>query len=272
MRTTNYKTLKEMTRKISTIMSKKACMTILLCIATVGLVACGSGSGPGRINNLPDITLPPSSQQPVETVGDQNARAPEIFSRSDSLIASTLYVETSNSEVPFLRVRATCIADECTFRNDNLRTITISKSDIVFTSASSDNIFSRNGITLLVAVDTDSSRTSWGAWMDHAAFQVEDTTMVEEGVRIDVRVASVLGDLSQSRPSTNVTWQGVLVGTPIDGLRKGNMLTGNARLTFDSAQQPRQIYSFLFARFCSVSEVVFPFVCDQGALVRRIFG
>ncbi len=32
-------------------------------------------------------------------------------------------------------------------------------------------------------------------------------------------------------------WQGVLVGTPIDGSRKGNMLTGNARLTFDSRQQ-----------------------------------
>ncbi len=61
--------------------------------------------------------------------------------------------------------------------------------------------------------------------------------MVEEGVRIDVRAASVLGDLSQSRPSTNVTWQGVLVGTPIDGFRKDNMLTGNARLTFDSVQQ-----------------------------------
>ncbi|MCY4051661.1 MAG: hypothetical protein OXF60_09260 [Gammaproteobacteria bacterium] len=54
--------------------------------------------------------------------------------------------------------------------------------------------------------------------MDHAAFQVEDTTMVEEGVRIDVRAASVLGDLSQSRPSTNVTWQGVLVGKPIRSL------------------------------------------------------
>jgi len=98
-------------------------------------------------------------------------------------------------------------------------------------------LFSGDGVTLLVAVDTDLGSASWGAWMEHAAFAVEDTTMVEEGVRIDARFASVLGDLSQSRPSDNAAWQGVLVGTPIDGSRKGNMLTGNARLTFDSRQQ-----------------------------------
>ena len=43
-------------------------------------------------------------------------------------------------------------------------------------------------------------------------------------------------------------------------------------LQYEARFPTRQIYSFLFARFCSVSEVVFPFVCGQGALVRRIFG
>ena len=190
-----------------------------------------SGSGPQQVS-VPEFTPPPGAAPPVETGAEQTARAPAIVSRSDSFIVSDLYLETSHPDAPQARLRATCTGTTCFFREpESGFTERLSTADLTFRSAdASEGILTRHGITLFVGADA--TGVSWGAWMRHATFQVTDGRGQQDGIRIEARGASVVGDRTGTQPATTATWHGVLVATPVHGSRKGNLLTGTARLTY----------------------------------------
>jgi len=214
-------------------MTPRSLVPVLAVTAALVLTACGGGgsSGTGSEPRIPSYTPPPDATPPVETSGDQRARAPALLSRSDSFIMSDLLGETSNPDVPRVRLRASCTGETCTFRHPETGVTTrFSKDDLTFSSGVSEGILTRTGITLYVGANT--SGAGWGAWMHHAAFQVQAARYQRNGIRIEERVAAVLGDRTRTRPATTATWHGVMVGTPATGSRKGNLLTGTAQLSY----------------------------------------
>ena len=86
------------------VLNKYRIIFVALTLVAVGLAACGGGtSGSDPLNSPERIRELTGMTAPVETPAAQNARAPGIASRSDSLIISTTYVETSDDELPTLR-------------------------------------------------------------------------------------------------------------------------------------------------------------------------
>ena len=61
--------------------------------------------------------------------------------------------------------------------------------------------------------------------------------ITDDGVLITVRGASAIGDLTNTRPATDATWRGVMVGTPTRGTNRDNILQGNAELTYTFADE-----------------------------------
>ena len=137
----------------------------------------------------------------------------------------------------------TCDANSCTVREPRLGLYDrIDIADIADQESSYDTaraVLTKNGITLLeVRGGTGGPNfRTYGAWLEHGAFSVGTKAQTEvEGVTITVRGAAALGDLTNTRPSTNATWRGLMVGTPSRGAQRDNLLQGDAQLTFDASE------------------------------------
>jgi len=214
-------------------MTPRSLVPVLALTAALVLTACGGGgsSGSAPRPSIPSYTPPPDATPPVEMPADQLARASALLSRSDSFIMSDLLGETSDPDFPRVRLRASCTGETCTFRHPETGVTTrFSKDDLTFQSGVSEGILTRNGITLFVGASA--TATGWGAWMHHAAFEVQAARYQQDGIRIEGRAAAILGDRTRTRPATTATWHGVMVGTPATGSRAGNLLTGTAQLTY----------------------------------------
>ena len=91
-------------------------------LALLTLVACGGGGGGGiaaistPLSDLDEVRALTGSQPPAETVADQAARSPAIIARTNSLIYSTFFGETSHPDVPTFELRASCYGTRCTWR------------------------------------------------------------------------------------------------------------------------------------------------------------
>ena len=111
--------------------------------------------------------------------------------------------------------------------------------DLEVVSSTREGIsLTRNGITLIEVAAADLE--GYGAWMHHAAFSVQSgrETFAVEGrdYRLSARYAIAGGDLTGSRPTAvSATWRGVMVGTPATGSTAGNILQGDAALTYTLA-------------------------------------
>ena len=207
-----------------------------ICLITV-LTACGgggSGSGPAlSLDGIRDLT---GLSAPVETPAAQRARSPNILSRTDSLIISTMYGETSHPDIPTFRLRAQCSGTRCTMSEPRTgSSYTIRLSDFEIVHGPTDAIGTRHGITLM-SLNTQqmgSELSSFGAWMDHSAFAVQTERTTLEGTRIDARYGMAGGDLTGSPVGGSATWLGIMVGTPTTGSDRGDRLQGIAALNYD---------------------------------------
>lgn len=107
-----------------------------------------------------------------------------------------------------------------------------SKDDLV--AGDAKTILTRNGITM--ARVRDDNYLAYGAWMEHGGFAVIQDTFKDslDGFSLEVTARGALagGDLTGSAPSGTATWLGLMVGTPQTGSSKGNILQGDAALTF----------------------------------------
>ena len=211
-----------------------------------GSSSSGSGDSPdrsfGSFDKEEAIRLT-NSMAPEETIADQLARAPTILTRTDALIVSTFYGETDSPQLPTFNLEPDCIGTTCTFTEPQTglsTTVDISEAqDLVANTDIQREVLTRNDITLLEArgsVNVGPNYRIYGAWMEHGSFAVEtggDDTV--EDVTIRGRVAQASGDLTGTRPSTNATWRGVMVGTPARGNRRDNILQGDAELTYTAS-------------------------------------
>ena len=230
--------------------------TRVLAAAAVAIMvtACGGGGGGGGGPNTSasDIRSDTGLGPPTETPAAQDVRSPAIVARSDSLILSTLYGETSNSSLPTFRVRARCSGTSCSiFEPTTGYSDTIRLSDFESANLPTEAIGTKHGITLQSSSGryAGTDLTAFGAWMDHSGFAFQTERFTVEGVRISGRYGLAGGDLTGSTPRGNATWQGLMVGTPATGSGRGDRLLGDAVLSY------RLNASLIDARFSSIRNI-----------------
>ena len=224
------------------------------------LTACGGGGGSGSgggsgpaLDAAAARTLTGASA-PIETPADQQARAPSILARADSLIISTVFAETSAPQVPSFQLQASCSGTRCTLSESSSGVSeTISLQDLSLLQGGASAILTKYGITSVrqSAGGTD----SYHSWMDHAAFAVQIDQGSVEGFSLDIRYGVAGGDLAGTRPSgITGTWRGLMAGSPQSGAFRGNMLQGDATLTYTGGAR-----SSLDAAFTDIQNL------DRGA-------
>ena len=104
----------------------------------------------------------------------------------------------------------------------------------MFSSTRDGISLTKNGITLGEGGNENSE--TFGAWMHHAAFAVQSEQATEtiggSSYSLSARYGIAGGDLTGNPPDITATWRGVMVGTPATGNLRGNVLQGDAVLTF----------------------------------------
>lgn len=214
------------------------CTALLL--AAHALSGCGSHpeSGSGAIQRLTGL------EPPIETAAHQQARDSHILMNADSLILSTVHTETSHPQVPSFVVHADCSGIRCEMTAPAIGfSETVDVTEVQFSDGPSEAVGSKHGITLvsssaeLGSVDQaeNVSVSSYGSWMEHSGFGVQDTSYEGGGVSYIERSAIVVGDLTGARPAEGATWLGLMVGTPATGRGAGDRLQGDAALNYDLA-------------------------------------
>ena len=188
---------------------------------------------------------------PAETVADQMARDEGIADNADHLSLTTIHGNTDHPSLPtFAEAVTSCEDASCKVSNPDV----LGGGTMEFTtpydlhffgddadpgdSATGDAIGTKNGITLVNSsyVDTGNNpheSVTFGAWMTHGAFGLLTLDIEEEGVSISSRYAMAGGKLTGTAPSGSATWRGLMVGTPATGSRRGELLTGDATLSYD---------------------------------------
>ncbi|MCY3727619.1 MAG: hypothetical protein OXF97_01305 [Nitrospira sp.] len=204
-------------------------LTFVLATA-LALAGCGGGSTPAN-----DVQTGTGSQPPQESVADISARLAGIISRTDSLVVSTWYGESSNSAFPTFRARSSCSGTTCTFHDEQSGlSISVSLDDLDLDTSRSNAILTKHGITVL---DTrDSTNRNLAAAMNHSAFSILSNRDVFEGTTVWNRLSTAGGDLTRSRPSGTATWTGLMVGVPTGIAGRTDFLQGDAALTYDFAE------------------------------------
>ena len=135
-------------------------------ISILGVAACGGGGGGGDTFETPedDVRTLTGSSAPLETTGDQSARAASILSGSDSLIFSTAYGNTTLPDVPSFQIIANCSGTRCVLREPQSGVYTvITPDDLRFVPAENVIALSKHGITLFGG-ETDTGR-GYGSWI-----------------------------------------------------------------------------------------------------------
>lgn len=196
------------------------------------LAACGGGGGNTFQTPEPDVRTLTGSQAPLETAASMTARSASRISRSDSLIISTIYGETSHVDVPTFRLTSNCSGTRCRLRNDELginRVVGI--NDFSYVNAADKIALSKHGITLFGSESALGKH--YGSWMQHSGFGVNSINLSLNGISETQRQGIAAGDLTGYHPRTSASWQGVMVGTPATGSERGDFLQGDARLVYN---------------------------------------
>ncbi|MDE0253453.1 MAG: hypothetical protein OYG32_01540, partial [Rhodospirillaceae bacterium] len=175
---------------------------------------------------------------PVETPNDQESRSPGIIARTDSLVVSTLHGQTNHRLLPTFEAAASCSRVSCTWTEPTSGySPEASVDDSVASSVDATAVVTKNGVTMLESRDADFR--NYGAWLNHSAFGVTalnfSATIAGTGIKGIARFATAGGDLSRSRPGIVVTWRGLMTAMPVSGGARGNVLQGDALLTYKTA-------------------------------------
>lgn len=214
-------------------------------LALLSLAACGGGGGGGGGGGAASsgLRLDPARAQsltgsspPAETVADLRARAAAFVERSDSIVSSTVFGNSSDPNLRSFQLRAACSGTTCTWTEPRSGfSTTISLRDLESASgASSRAVLGKNGVTMFESArrqDGTDSRWYAGA-MDHAGFQLETASGTTDGVRLGLRGGFAGGDLTGSAPRFTLTWRGLMAGTATAGAARDNLLQGDAALTY----------------------------------------
>ena len=151
----------------------------ILCAASLAGYGCGGGGGDTGVQST-DVQLTPvqtltGASPPVETGDQQQARALGLIERADSVIVSTMHVETavdddeaSTFTVPYRCAGATCVY---TFPGEDPRHHGSCPKTMQLLS-NPKAVGTKHGVTLIREVDEPGEYRSLGGWMTHSAFVV----------------------------------------------------------------------------------------------------
>lgn len=217
--------------------------TILLaCAGLPILAACARHDMPPRDPaSIRELTgLAP----PAETYEDQGERFGRIVMAADSLVISTFRVETDHPQLPTFIGHAECSGPRCELSVPATgQSQTVDLADQEFADGPAEVVGSRHGITLVsVSSNLDEldgaenvSLASYGAWMEHSGFGLQESAYETGGTRVVERFAMALGDLAGAPPAGGATWLGLMVGMLATGDGAGDRLQGDAALNYDLA-------------------------------------
>ncbi|MYI69486.1 MAG: hypothetical protein F4103_12335 [Boseongicola sp. SB0673_bin_14] len=227
-------------------MKRPASPALALAAAAAVLSACG---GESRLSLDRDAAVSlTGSAQPAETFADQAARSAAIGARTDGVAHSSIYGVHDGEEDSFA---TECIGTQCRFfvpGTENALPLAVPFLDGAqpvdpTEGVSAEAFLAKNGITLIhvqSGLQEPESRTRfYGAWMDHGAFMLAETSVTETGDdgtpagAFEQRLAWAWGALTGSAPPSSATWRGVMVGTPQQGSRRGHVLQGDATLVYN---------------------------------------
>ena len=203
----------------------------------------GSGSGGGSVEITPinrdSAVRLTGGQAAQENTSSQLAKGPSIFASADKMDVSTVYGETDFPELPTFIVPTSCSGLICTIRllqTDvpfNLRDLL---RDSQLQGETNHVVLTKHGITTLEMHSDDFK--AYGAWLSHSAFFITAESKISfQGFQEKAysRAGISGGRLTGARPTATATWQGLMIGTPQTGSKKGDFLQGDAMLTFDTS-------------------------------------
>ena len=215
----------------------QACMAAT---AALVLVACGGGNGSTRPPDDKSLRTLIGATAPVESPETQDARAPAIVSRSDSLILSTTYGATDHAELPTFRIDAQCAGTRCVLRESRTGYSELTRlSDFQFISGEPRALGTKRGITIVseTARYDGADYENLGAWLHHSAFAVQTFAgQFPEDLTVEVRHGLAGGDLTGSRPTGAASWVGVMVGHPATGHPDRLVGTAALNIALDAAE------------------------------------
>lgn len=199
-------------------------------LAALLISGCGGGSGGPRPVSTPDVRTLTGSQAPLETAADQNARAAGMIGRSDSLVMSTIHGETNHPDFPTFFLQSTCSGTQCSSVHPETGLGLSASLQTISFPETSRTVVSKHGVTTFEAESAEYK--AYGSWLRHSAFVVSVGRDMSQGVTYSTRSGVAGGDLTRSRPTVSMTWRGLMVGTPATGAGRGNILQGDAMLTY----------------------------------------
>lgn len=231
-----------------------SCAILLAACGGGGGGGSGSGAAPAPLLDAAAARTLTGASAPAFPPADQQARAPAILARADSLIVSTAFVVTQSPRVPEFQIQADCSGTRCVLSEPETGvsdTVTLQELSLLQGGASA--VLTKYGITSVRQRSSDTD--SYHSWMEHAAFAVQTSWDFVEGVRLDAHYGLAGGDLAGTRPNEITgTWRGLMVGTPRRGALRGNLLQGDAVLTYTGGAS-----SSLDAAFANIQDL------DRGA-------
>ena len=243
--------------------------------AALLLAACGGGGGATASNPDPPMgegappassqETPPSEEMPpsegrlpspspprTDTATEQRARSTGIVSRANSLIASPWSVQRGSAAVT--NYQPSCTETTCTFTSPTAGLIPPppqrldANLHLARPGINTESLGTQHHITLIQSSWSSADKKTphpseelnfvmFGAWMDHSVFFTSLTGGQFFRNAYNQNVSIAAGHLSGSPPPGTATWQGLMVGSFLTGVGRGDRLQGDASLTYSLTSQ-----------------------------------
>jgi hypothetical protein len=212
---------------------------LFIVFCTAGIALSGFSSSPGFAERARGVV---TGANPPALTSAQIAQRAQDVQNPDVLTISRLHVTTDSERVPEFVLESDCSGTACNFVEtvplDELGLETgfdIDNVEEVFASDGAvEPVLTKNGVTTLRQGGIDDI-DAYGAWLEHGVFGVAEDTEGGEDIDSSLIVSIVGGRRSDSRPSADATYRGLMVGSPVDGAHRGNTLQGDAELVYTSA-------------------------------------
>ena len=215
----------------------------ILAAAGIALSGCGSSSSGGSSSfaeRARDVT---NAESPALTPAQIQQRGESVFGNVNYLSSSRLHVQTDNENIPDTVIDSDCVRTTCTYTvRDNsgraVANVPVSLSDLE-TSERRQAVLTRNGVTTFMgqAESELGSARSYGTWLEHGGFAVAEVTQTIETVQASFVYGLAGGAATGSAPLVDATYQGLMVGSPVAGEHRGDILQGDATLEYAFAER-----------------------------------